>query len=376
MIRVCHVITGLNTGGAEMMLAKLAGAMDKRAFPTSVVSLLGPGPLTPLVQEAGVPVRHLDLSRGAADPAALFKLVRILREARPDIVQTWLYHADLLGLTAAALARTGRVIWNLRCSDMDFSNSGRLTRLTVGACAKLSRLPAAVIANSSIAVDVHRELGYAPRRFEVIPNGFDLERYVPDPDARSAVRAEVGAPQEAPLVGMVARYDPQKDHATFLQAAREIAAGRPDAHFVLCGDGVDASNADITRRAREAGIQPNLHLLGRREDAWRLMAALDVGVLSSAYGEGFPNVVGETMACGVPCVVTDTGDSAVVTGDTGRAVPPRNPAALAAAVLDILNLSEADRLALGRAARKRVEDNYSLSAIAARYAALYRDIAG
>lgn len=374
MIRVLHVITGLNTGGAEAMLAKLCGAMDKIRFPTRVVSLLPPGPLEPVVRAAGVPVDSLGLSRGTPNPGALFRLVSIMRDWRPGIVQTWLYHADLLGLMAARAAGTGRVVWNLRCSNMDFDNSGRLTRLVVKGNARLSRLPAAVVANSSMAVGVHRKLGYDPKRFEVIPNGFDLERYAPDPSAGPALRAELGIPADAPLVGMIARFDPQKDHATLLHALSELAVDLPDAHLVLCGDDVDDGNEPLRSQVDALGLRGNVRLLGRRPDIPRIAAALDVGVLSSAYGEGFPNVVGETMACGVPCVATDTGDCAAVVGDTGLVVPPRDPRALAEAVASLLAMSPEARAALGQAARRRIRDQYSLPAIAERYQALYAEL--
>lgn len=376
MIRVFHLITGLNTGGAEMMLAKLTGAMDKSRFPTRVATLLPPGPLTPLVQQNGVPVASLGMGRNVPLSAltGLPRLVALMREAKPDVVQTWLYHADLVGLIAAKLAGVKRVVWNIRCSDMDFSSSGRFTRKVVELNARLSRRPAAVIANSSIAVDIHRELGYAPKRFEVIPNGFDLERFAPDPSAGALLRRELDIPDDAPLLGMVARYDPQKDHANLFHAASELMAVRPDAHFVLCGDGLDAANTEVVGMADAAGIGPNLHLLGRREDVPRIMAALDVGVLSSAYGEGFPNVVGEAMACGVPCVATNTGDTAQVVGDTGVVVPPRDPKALAEGMLSLLSQSRGGLAELGAAARKRIESNYSLPAIADRYQSLYESL--
>lgn len=376
MTRVLHVITGLFTGGAEAMLAKLAGAMDPAEFPAHVVSLLAPGPLEPVVRATGTPVTCLGLSRGAANPAALFTLVGIMRDFRPDVVQTWLYHADLIGLLAARAAGRGKVVWNLRCSNMDFSHSGRLTRLVVGANARLSRFTAAVVANSSIAVDVHRDLGYVPPRFEVIPNGFDLERFAPDPEASPALRAELDIPAEAPLLGMVARFDPQKDFTTLLHAFSELLAERPGAHLVLCGDGVDDDNADLRFLVESLGVRSNVRLLGPRRDVPRIAAALDLGLLSSAYGEGFPNVVGETMACGVPCVVTDTGDCAAVAGEAGVVVPPRDPRALAHGALRILALPEPERAALGDAARRRIRERYSLAAVAARYGELYRALAG
>jgi glycosyltransferase involved in cell wall biosynthesis len=376
MIRVLHLITGLNTGGAEMMLTKLVAGMDPAGFEPHVVTLLGEGPLAARVRAAGASVESLGLARGRVAPSAVWRLTRLLRRVRPDVVQTWLYHADLLGLVAARLARVGRVVWNLRCSNMDFAHSGRLTRYTVAACARLSSLPDAVVANSRVAVDVHRALGYRPRRVEVIPNGFDMHRFAPDPAARGSVRAELGVAPGAPLVGMVARFDPQKDHATFLRAARAVADARPDAQFVLLGDGVQADNPEMAALVRAAapGLRP--HLLGRRDDVARLAAALDVAVLSSAYGEGFPNVVGEAMACGVPCVVTDTGDSAAVVGGTGRVVPPRDAPALADAVLGLLALPAGELRALGLAARARVGEHFALPAVIRRYAALYSQLAG
>ncbi|WP_461208431.1 glycosyltransferase [Desulfocurvus sp. DL9XJH121] len=374
MIRVLHVITGLNTGGAEAMLAKLVGAMDRAEFESHVVCLLEPGPLEVAVRAAGVPVTSLGLSRGTANPMALFRLAGILRRERPDVVQTWLYHADLLGLAASALARQGTVVWNLRCSNMDFSHSGRLTRLVVRLNARLSRLPAAVVANSSNAVAVHHDMGYWPRRFEVIPNGFDLGCFVPDPRAGAWLRAELNIPADAPLVGMAARFDPQKDHATLLHATAELLADMPSVHLALCGSGVDDENAPLRSLVDSLGLRSNVHLLGPRQDMPRVAAALDVSVLSSAYGEGFPNVVGEAMACGVPCVVTDTGDSAAVVGDTGVVVPPRDPRALAGGLLRLLGMAPDERAALGAAARRRIQERYSLAAVAARYQDLYRSL--
>ena len=376
MIRVVHLITGLNTGGAEMMLAKLVAGLDRAEFASHVVTLLGEGPLAERVRAAGVPVDSLGLARGAMDPRALWRLARLLRRVRPQVVQTWLYHADLLGIVAARLAGTGRVVWNLRCSNMDFSHSGRLTRYTVAACARLSPLPEAVVTNSRVAVDVHRALGYCPRRVEVIPNGFDLERFAPDPAAREAVRAGLGVPALAPRVGRAARVDPQKDHETFLRAASAVAQARPDAHFALLGDGTGPDGAGLSALLREAAPGLRLHRLGRRDDVARVLAGLDVAVLSSAYGEGFPNVVGEAMACAVPCVVTDTGDSAEVVGGTGRVVPPRDAQALAGAVLGLLALPAGERQALGQAARERVGERFSLPAVVRQYAALYRLVAG
>ena len=265
--------------------------------------------------------------------------------------------------------------WNLRCSDMDFSTTGRLTRWVVACNARLSHRPAVVVANSARAVDVHTALGYGPRRFEVIPNGFDTDRFRPDPEARRALRAELGIAPEAPVAGMVARHDPQKDHRTLLEALALVRREHPGLRAVLCGDGVDRDNTALAGAVREMGLTDMVLLLGRRTDPERVNAGLDVAVLSSAFGEGMPNVLGEAMACAVPCAATDVGDTAALVADTGRVSPPRDAAALAASMSGLLSLPGEERRALGLAARERILARYSLPAVIARYEDLYRDIA-
>lgn len=376
MMRILHVITGLNTGGAEAMLAKLVGGMDRKRFASQVLCLLAPGPMAEAVLAAGVRVESLGLARGLPTPSALGRAVGVMRRFKPDLVQTWLYHADLLGLAAAKLARAPRVAWNLRCSDMELDKYRRLTRWTLGLNARLSGLPDVVLANSKVAVDVHRRLGFHPRRWEVVPNGFDTDLYRPDPAARAALRAEWGIPQDAPVAGMVARFDPMKGHEVFFAAAAEAARAVPGLHFVLCGDGVEEGQPALDRLVESSGLAGRVRLLGRRDDVPRVMAALDVHVLSSSFGEGFPNVVGEAMSCGAPCVVTDVGDAAEVVGDAGAAVPPRNSRALAMALRSILAMRPAERAELSRKARQRVLDRYGLGAVVRRYADIYESLRG
>jgi glycosyltransferase involved in cell wall biosynthesis len=209
----------------------------------------------------------------------------------------------------------------------------------------------------------------------VIPNGFDLSELRPDPAARQDVRRELEVGERAPLVGMAARFHPQKDHASFLEAAKILHGRLPDVRFLLCGDGVTCENRALSDRVRQAGLADHAHLLGVRGDVPRLLAALDVAVLSSV-GEAFPLVLGEAMACGVPCVATDVGDAARIIGETGEVVPPRDPAALAAALERVLNLEPERRRELGMAARQRIEENYSIERIAKRYEDLYSEALG
>lgn len=370
--KLVHIISGLGQGGAETMLYKLLGALDRWRLDMQVVSLLDQGVLGPRIQALGIPVFALGMRPGVPNPWRLFQLTRLLRVLAPDLVQTWMYHADLVGGLAARLAGVPRLVWNIRQSDLDPRQVKRSTRATVRAAALLSRrLPDHILCCSERARDIHITLGYQQELLEVIPNGFDLQTFHPDPSARAELRAELGIAESTPLIGLVARFDPQKDHAGFLEAAAALAEQHPRCAFLLCGTGVSWDNPALAGPIYAAGLAERCHLLGPRNDMPALNAALDIGVCASAYGEGFPNSIGEAMACGIPCVVTDVGDCARLIGDTGRLVPPRTPSALTAALGGLLRLRPEARQALGAAARQRIARHYALEQIAERYTARY-----
>ena len=215
--------------------------------------------------------------------------------------------------------------------------------------------------------------GFAAEKLVIIPNGFDLDRFRPDPAARDQVRRQLGLAPDTPLVGLVARYDPMKDHATFLHAAALLARERAEVHFVLCGERVDGGNAALVAQVVSLGLTQRCHLLGPRRDVPRIDAALDVAA-SSSISEAFPLAVGEAMCCGVPCAVTDVGDCGLIVGPTGRVVPPKDTAALANAWCELLALAPAERSALGLSARRRIQERYSIDAVSERYADLYESV--
>jgi len=220
MIKVVHVITGLSVGGAENMLFKLVSGMDRSEFSPEVISLSGIGPIGEKMQAAGIPVQALNMRPGLPNPALLLRLTQWLRESRPQVVQTWLHHADLLG--GIASRRAGRIplAWNIRHSNLDPATIKRQTILIGKACARLSHsLPQRIVCCSEAGREEHARLGYAADKLLVIPNGFDLTAYHPSPSAQSAIRAELGVPLEAPLIGLIGRFHPMKDHTTFIQAA-------------------------------------------------------------------------------------------------------------------------------------------------------------
>jgi glycosyltransferase involved in cell wall biosynthesis len=209
----------------------------------------------------------------------------------------------------------------------------------------------------------------------VIPNGFDLTHFKPDPFSRESVRQELGIAKDALLIGLVGRFDPKKDHDTFLRAAAFLHSCKTEVHFLLCGDQITWENAALKNEIETLGIVSWMHLLGKREDIPRLTSALDIAVSSSSFGEGFPNTIGEAMACGVPCVVTDVGDSALIVGDTGRVVPPKDPHALVIAWNHWIEMGLEHRKQWGLTARRRVEEQYSLPAIVEKYEHLYQEMA-
>jgi len=370
MPTILHLITGLETGGAEGMLARLVTRTDRSHFRSVVVSMTDTGTVGPIIAGAGLPVEALGIRRGMIDPRGVTRLIGLLRRYRPDIVQTWLYHADLLGLIAHRLGYAPRLAWNIRCSDM--AGPGFVRAIL----SRFSALPDRVIINSLAGRRFHESIGYHPRRWDHIPNGYDTAMLRPDETARSRSRAALGLDPSAIVIGMAARYHPMKDHAAFLAAAARQAAARPDIVFVLLGAGTEPANRDLVRAIEAHGLMPRLRLLGERADMNAVYPALDIATLTSAFGEGFPNVLAEAMACGVPCVATDSGDAAEILGEFGIIVPPRDPQALAEGWQRMIALGPEGRRALGTRARARIVDNYDLDQVVPRFEALYSEITG
>ena len=370
MIRIVHVISDLDTGGAEMMLAKLVGAMDRARFSSTVISLTDIGQLGEQIESSGVAVHALGMKRGRPDIFALPRLIRLFRMLKPTIVQSWLYHADLLSTMAVKFLGLPILVWNVRCSDMDLKRYSPLTRWVQRLLAQWSATPAAVIVNSEAGKQLHEQVGYRPRRWDVIPNGFNTKRFHPDSSVRLSLWKEWQVPEDAVIVALVARVDPMKDHAAFLEAAQQVAKVRGNVHFFLVGKDTETLAPAVAAK----GLTDRVRILGYRSAIECLLPGVDVLCLSSAFGEGSPNVLGEAMACGVPCVSTDVGDARSIIGNTGLVVPVRDPASLAHAIIDLIDRGPAAREHLGRAARARIETEYSLARIVDRYTALYSDL--
>jgi glycosyltransferase involved in cell wall biosynthesis len=364
-MRILHIITGLADGGAEAVLFRLITHDTKNQH--AVVSLTTEGKYGRALRDRGVPVVALEMPRGRLTWRGVQRLWFALRQERPDVAQTWMYHADLLGGLVARLAGVP-VVWGIRNTTLEPGRSSRTTIAVARMCGWLSRrVPRRIVACAHAAVTVHAALGYDAKRLVVIANGYDLGRFRPDGEARQRLRAEWGVSDDVPLLGMVARWDPYKDHANLIEAFAFWPRKWHVLSPVLVGTGMTAEN-QLMQRIAKAGLAERVRLLGPRTDVPAIMAALDVHVMSSS-AEAFPNVLAEAMACGTPCVTTDVGDAAQIVGDTGWVVPPRNSQALAEALAQALTAQD-DRAAWAtrqQRCRERIAKNYSIEAMVQRY---------
>ncbi|MBX9829366.1 MAG: glycosyltransferase [Xanthobacteraceae bacterium] len=355
MTLVLHIITGLGTGGAELSLATLARALQERGLPQHVVSLSEEGRYGEELKRAGIAVGALNLSSPMQAPAGVLKLSNLVRRLKPAVIQGWMYHGNLMAALVDRLVpgrASRRLLWNLRASNMDSVRYARVVRWG----AMLSQWPDVIVSNSEAGEAFHREQGYQPRLSKVIANGIDTQKFKPDVAMRDALRAEFGIARDATVVVHAARVDAMKDHPTCLAAL----AAAPGVLGILFGAGTDS-----------LPLPPNVRALGMRRDVERLYAMADIVISTSAFGEGFSNAIAEGMSSGLVPVATDVGDARPIVGETGHVVAPRDVRSLASAIRETAALTPAERTALGRRARARIEEKFSLQRSVDAYEHLY-----
>ena len=370
--RIAFVITGLHTGGAEIVLANLIEQLGPR-IEAKVFALREEGPIRERIVAAGGEVEHLSITGPWSAFVCTWQLHRALKAFSPDLVHTWMYHADLVGGLAAVAAGIRPIAWGIHNSTLD-KDAKLWTRILVRTLASLStRVPDSIQCCSVAAAAVHVGMGYPQDKIQIIHNGVDCEAFAPSENARLSVREELELPPATPLIGAVGRYHPQKDYPNFLATAGELVAENPDVHFILAGRGLDHDNHELSGLVSALGLGKNMHLLGPRTDIPRIMASLDV-YTSSSSSEAFPVVLLEAMSSGVPCVATDVGDSARIIGDSGIVVEPRSPKSLALGLRTLLALPPMERLALGRLARTRILEKYSWPHVSNQFFHYYTDL--
>ena len=373
-IHVLHLITGLGVGGAERTLQQVVLGLDPARFRSTVVSLGDLGVVGGELSVAGVPVTAMGLKPGIGAGLGVRRLARLLQESRPDLVQTWMYHADLLGLLAARASGSPPLAWNVRGGVQAWSDLGLSTGLVMRLCAWKSPKPDVVVVNSEFGLRQHEAIGYRPRAWRLIRNGIDLRRFRPMPEARRAARAALKAEDDQVVFGVVGRYHRKKRIPEIVQAFGKTARSEPPALLALVGEGMASTNKELMKGVKRQGTGERVRLVGPTQEVPYWLNGMDV-LVSASVSEGFPNVVAEAMACQVPCVATDVGDTRLLIGDCGEAIPAGDPEALGAAMGAMLALGSERRRRLGERARRRVEDEYGLERMIGAYQALYAELA-
>lgn len=374
-IVLLYIITGLFTGGAERMLYNLLSKINRERYNPAVVSLMDRGTWGDRIEALGIPVHTVGMKPGTPPtPDVVWRLIQKVRQIKPNLIQGWMYHGNLAGQfgSSFALSKTP-VLWSIHHSIASLNSEKKMTIALIQLSKLFSKFPSRVVFVSQTSKTQHEKLGYCSENSSVIPNGFDTSLFIPSVESRLTVRSELGLPENILLIGLIARYHPMKDHDNFLRSAALLLKDHPNVHFILVGTRVERENQVLFQLIQELGLASQVHLLGERNDIPRITAALDIASSASAYGEAFPLSVGEAMSCGIPCVVTDVGDSGWIVNNTGRVVPSHNPEALANAWKELIELDAKGREVLGKAARKRIIECFALESVVAQYEKLYED---
>lgn len=350
----------LDRGGAERQLVVLAKGLVHREHAVSVVVFFGGGAFEAELVGAGVRVINLG-KHGRWDILPfLNRLAGLLRKERPVVVHSYLGVPNILTAVLKPLLPGTRIVWGVRASSIDLSRYDWLSRLAYALERRLARFADRIISNSEAGKCNAVANGFPEHKMVVIPNGIDTDYFRFNPEGRKQVRLAWGVGEDEILVGIAARLDPMKDHAVFLEAASHILRERRDVRFVCVGSGPAEYAETLKQRAITLGLTNQLIWVGARDDMPTIYSALDISVSSSSFGEGFSNTIAEAMACGVPCVVTDVGDSALIVRDTGKVVPAGDHRALAAEIQRLSNLPAEQREKIGEACRARVVSEFGI----------------
>jgi len=373
-VHVLHVITSTDTGGAERMLERVCRYLRQRDWTTSVICLRHEGVIGARLRDAGVPVVSLDIGRGRPTWAAWRRLRQVVAQARPGILQGWMFHGDLAALLTRSVPRQRPALaWNVRGSLADLNGVPRLTRGIIRLNALMSSRADAVIYNSHASRSEFERIGYARERGMVIPNGFDTSGFAFDEAGRSRYRNDWRIDEDCFVFGCVARYDPLKNHRGLIESFAAVHRDHARSRLVLVGPGIAPDNLQLRIDLERCGVRDSVILVGETNDVPALLSAMDAFCLVST-AEGFPNALGEAMACARVCITTDVGDAALLVGNEGRVIAPGDATALTATMRSLIGMPSAERTALGLRARARVVEHFTIERVGERYAELYRTL--
>jgi glycosyltransferase involved in cell wall biosynthesis len=368
------IITSLSVGGAELMLFKLLRKINLKKFKPTVISLTSYGEIGSRINGLGIPVHSVELSPNLSIFIKLIRFLKLLKDLKPDIIHTWMYHSDLIGGIAAKIIGCDNILWSIRCTDILTDGVSKNTRYIRKICAGLSNIiPTNIICVAHKAKKVHVKIGYDYQKMIVLGNGFDLNLFKYDLDSRVKIRESLNIKAGSLVIGSIGRFNNYKDHHNFIMAAQHLTLLKRKVYFLMIGRDVDINNYSLKSWIEEVGNPNRFKLLGEQREIVKLLSAMDIFCLHSK-SEGFPNVLGEAMCMGLPSVVTNVGDSALLLGNSGVVVPSQDPNALAKGLLSLINKSEEERQLIGQLARKRIKENYSMEKIYSKYEILYEKI--
>jgi glycosyltransferase involved in cell wall biosynthesis len=375
-MKIIFIISGLLTGGAEIMLFNIVSRINREEFNPIVVSLTTQGILGERIQELGIPVFALNMGVGNFNfIKSILKLIEIIKSEKPNIVHTWMYHADFIGGVIAYYCGIKTICWCIHHSNLN----EKLNKLSIiilsKLCARISSIiPKKILTCSNAAKKMHISLGYDASKFVVVPNGVDIEKFKPDSAAHEIICRELNIDENSVLIGLIGRMDPLKNHEGFFEAAKYIHDHNPQAVFILAGKDVTEKNEVIERSLSKYNLRNVTHLLGLRSDISRIISGLDI-LVSSSMGEAFPNVIVEAMSCGVPCAVTNVGDSAFIVGNYGYVVNSGDMVGLANSIMRFLDLTISQRKEIGIQCRKRIVEEFEMGEIVRKYENFYKSSA-
>ena len=371
-MKIIHIITSLNIGGAEIALQKLLMSKKNDTPKPSVISLTELGKIGEQLQKQNFETHCLHMKNALYFPVTLIKLIKILSNEKPDIVQTWLYHADLLGGIAAKIAGIKNILWGIRTTEL--KKGSFITAIIRQVCALLSYfIPTRIICVATASMNKHVSLGYARKKMLVIGNGFELEHLQFDNLKRETLRAKYNIDENNIVIGSLGRFSEDKGQEIFLKSAKILNLRNTNIHFLIIGKGINKDNEQLISWINDANLGKNITLLEEQSDILACLSAMDIFCLHSRT-EGFPNVLGEAMAVGLPCVATNVGDVKHLLSDTGVIVDKNNPLALVEGLELLINNSIEQNKSLGSKARMRIEQEFTINQTRKKFDAVYTSL--
>lgn len=361
MIRVIHIIVGLGSGGAENMLLKVLKYSNYEEYYHEVISLTDIGTLGAEIQERGIKVHCLNL-KAKNFFSSIVRVKNICENF--DIINTWMYHSDFIGFIVGKILCKKKLIWNVRHSNLELKTNKLRTLLIAKINAILAHKVDMITYNSEKAYETHSKFGYNNKKSIVVENGFELEKFKFDPFSRDRLRRELKLNDVEKVLITVGRWNIQKDYNTLIKGLAKVKKNNADIKMIMVGKDLEDNNKELVALISKYNLNDNIILLGLRKDIPQLLSVADI-YISSSQGESFSNAIGEAMACELPCIVTDTGDSKKIVGDSGSVINVKDYGALADKIDEMFKRDKLDEM--GKIARERIIKNYEIRNVVKKY---------